>query len=62
MVRNLGKAFSASAEGSNIVTVRVKNYREVNKAIKQLMEEGAYVVGVDYAEPELERMVFGENK
>jgi ABC-type multidrug transport system ATPase subunit len=62
MIRSFGKAFSASAEGSNIVTVKVRGYKEVNGAIKHLIEEGAYVVGVDYAEPELERMVFGENE
>jgi ABC-type multidrug transport system ATPase subunit len=61
-MKSLGKAFSASAEGSNIVAVRVKNYRDVNRAIKRIIDAGANVVGVNYAEPELERMVFGDNE
>ena len=61
-VKSLGETFSISEDALNAVKVRVTDYKEVNDAIKRLVEAGAYVVSVDYIEPELESMVFGENK
>jgi ABC-type multidrug transport system ATPase subunit len=60
--RSLGEAFSVAGDGPDTVMVKVKNFRDVNAAIKQLIEAGAYVVSVDYIEPELENMVFGGSK
>jgi ABC-2 type transport system ATP-binding protein len=42
-----------------LIKVRINSYGEVNKVLKALIDCGAYVVSVDYAEPALEKLVFG---
>ncbi len=45
-----------------LIKVRINGYGEVNKVLKALIDCGAYVVSVDYAEPALEKLVFGGRK
>ncbi len=48
-----------NAKNPTLIRVRVNSYGEVSRMIKTLVDGGAYVVGVDYAEPALEKLVFG---
>jgi ABC-type multidrug transport system ATPase subunit len=48
-----------NAKEPTLLRVRVNSYREVNRVVKTLIDGGAYVVSVDYAEPALEKLVFG---
>ena len=45
-----------------LIKVRINGYGEVNRVLKALIDCGAYVVSVDYAEPALEKLVFGGKK
>lgn len=36
--------------------VKVKNYKDVNRILKQLMERGAYIMGIDYLEPFVQKV------
>ena len=42
--------------GSNI-RITVRNYKDINEAIKYLIGKGAYIVSVDYSEPLIEDML-----
>ncbi len=42
--------------GSSI-SIRIRNYKDINESVEWLIGNGAYVVGVDYAEPLVEKML-----
>ncbi len=41
---------------SSVLEFKVHSYKDINEIVKQLIGHGAYVVGVDYAEPALEKL------
>jgi len=43
----------------NMLRFKIRNYKEVNKIIASLIENGAYIVSIDYAEPLVEN-IFGK--
>ena len=45
-----------AALGSNI-RITVRNYKDINEAIKYRIGKGAYIVSVDYSEPLIEDML-----
>ena len=57
---SLRNVVGTNAKEPTSVTVRVHGYKEVNRAVSELMKGGAYVVGIDYLEPEIDKLVFGE--
>ncbi len=55
----LGK--NMSLEHGGIIKADVKNYKDVNAILKTLMDNGAYIASVDYAEPMIEKLYGGND-
>ncbi|MEM3177815.1 MAG: ABC transporter ATP-binding protein [Candidatus Micrarchaeaceae archaeon] len=52
-----GMHLSATKRGAiTEIKVRVKTYKEINEIVKSLIDRGAYIASVNYAEPELEKL------
>lgn len=58
-LRSLGN--KVKIEHGNMVKVSIRNYRDINVVLKKLMDAGAYVASVDYAEPMIERLYRGDS-
>jgi ABC-type multidrug transport system ATPase subunit len=58
-IRGIKNVVWKNERNPTLIRVKINSYKEVNGVIKALIESGAYVVGVDYAEPALEKLVFG---
>ncbi len=50
-----------NAEKPNLIRVMIKDYKGVNRCIRELIDSGASVVSVDYIEPAIEKLAFGED-
>jgi len=46
----------AILEHGGILKANIGDYKEVNKILKKLMDEGAYIASVDYTEPMIEKL------
>ncbi len=51
----------ANSQKPTMFSLRIKGYKDISAALKQLLEKRAYVVSVDYVEPFIEELSFGED-
>lgn len=58
-VKQIPNFYSANDEDPNFIKIRVNNYKDINKTIEFLIDNGAYIIGVDYIEPLIEKLSFG---
>lgn len=51
----------ANSSKPTMFSIRIRSYKDISIALKRLISSGAYVVSVDYVEPFIEELSFGED-
>jgi ABC-2 type transport system ATP-binding protein len=49
-----------NAADPTMLKIRINGYKDISKAVKKLLDNGAYVVGIDFIEPAIEKLSFGD--
>ncbi|ASI14280.1 ABC2-1 family ABC transporter ATPase [Candidatus Mancarchaeum acidiphilum] len=58
-VKGIPNLYNANNASPNFIKVKIKNYKDINDTVAYLIENGGYVIGVDYIEPLIESLSFG---
>ncbi len=49
-----------NADNPTLLSVKIRSYRDIRSAVRYLLDNGAYVVGIDFIEPAIEKLSFGD--
>ncbi len=51
-----------NSEKPTMISVKIRNYKEIDSLLSKLIENGAYIASVDYTEPLLEGLYLGDRR